>query len=89
MNAIYKMTLDYGRMGSLSGIFTADKNKMQALIESGKEVYFGEVLGKHSEVFTAIKPQFIRLVSDDPEHVAMFDSLNMKTGHNPFDYIGE
>jgi hypothetical protein len=36
-------------MGALSGIFVAEEEAVEALIASGKEVYFGEVLGKHSE----------------------------------------
>ena len=87
MKAIYKMRFDCGRMGDLSGIFTATKSDMETLIASKKEVYFGEVLGKHSEVYGPISEKEIKLVSDDPAAVEMFESLKMATGYNPFDYI--
>jgi len=89
MKAIYKMYFDCGRMGSLDGIFTAEKDAMQKLIESGNEVYFGEVLGKHSDISGPIENSDITMISDDSEHVLLFEKLNMKCGYNPFDYIEE
>ena len=40
--------VDFGRMGELQGLFVAEELDVQDLI--GKEVYFDEVLGKHSEI---------------------------------------
>jgi hypothetical protein len=87
MKAIYKMHCDCGRMGALTGIFTAEKSDMAELIASEKEVYFGEVLGKHSQIRGPIEEDEITLVSDDPSVVELFESLKMDTGYNPFDYI--
>ena len=49
MKAIYKFTLDAGRLGYLHGIFCEETGTVAEVIERGGELYFGEVLGKHSE----------------------------------------
>ena len=50
---LYKYHERIGRMGDLEGIFIVDergKACVDALMESGIDVNFGEVLGKHSDV---------------------------------------
>lgn len=89
MKAIYKLNFDCGRSGSLYGIFTAEVSKMNGLIQSGAEVYFGEVLGKHSDVSGPIEESDITLISRDSKVVALFEKHQMATGFNPFDYITE
>ena len=89
MKAIYKLKFDCGRMGSLEGIFTAEVSRMNSLIQSGENVYFGEVLGKHSEIYGPIEESEVTLVTDAPEVVAVFEKHGMETGFNPFDYIEE
>lgn len=76
-------------MGSLAGIFVSEKQSMEKLIASGKDVHFGEVLGKHSEISGPIEADDIQLVSDDPAVVEMFEANKMETGYNPFDYFDE
>lgn len=85
--AIYKMNLDCGRMGSLEGIFVTDPPRVKQLIESKEEVYFGEVLGKHSEVTWVFDGPELTLVSDDAHLVQLFEENNLSSGYNPFDYI--
>lgn len=86
-NAIYKLHFECYRMGNLRGIFVADKDEMKALIESGKEIYFGEVLGKHSEISGPIEKEDVTLVTDDPSAIEIFEKYDMETGYNPFNYI--
>ena len=40
---------DCGRQGMVDGLFVTTQEKIDAAI--GTEVYFGEILGKHSEIF--------------------------------------
>lgn len=87
MKAIYRLNFDAGRMGSLAGIFVSEKQTMEKLIASGKDVEFGEVLGKHSEISGPIEAGDIEFISDDPAVVEMFEKHNMATGYDPFDYI--
>lgn len=89
MEAIYKLHFDCGRAGDLFGIFVANTDEMQKLIDSGEEVYFGEVLGKHSEVCGPIEPSDISFITDNEEVVKMFKENNLETGFNPFDYYNQ
>ena len=72
---------DCGRQGEVEGLFKATKEEVQDAI--GREVYFGEILGKHSEVYGVLEEGEITLKSDDPlEVINAFES-----GYNPLDYI--
>ena len=88
MKAIYKFFLDAG-YGKLHGIFVASKEDVEALIESGRFVYFGEVCGKHTDVCDQMTTDNLTLVSDIEEDVAWFESLSLATGFNPFEYIAQ
>jgi len=77
MKAIYKLNADFGRQGILSGVFVADTEEVEKLL--GTEIYFGEVLGKHSVV----------LVTKDKEVVALFEEYDLESGINPFHYLEE
>lgn len=82
---IYKFSTEYGRSGSLEGVFIATKQRVNKLISSKIEVYFGEVLGKHSEVFGAIEKKDIKLITDDSQALAIVEKYELTNGHNPFD----
>ena len=85
MKGIYKFELYYSR-STASGIFVATNKQVEKLIESKVEVYFGEILGKHSEVFTNIDPGMINLVTEKEEVVKLFEEHDLSIGHNPFNY---
>lgn len=84
--AIYRMDFDCHRMGSLQGIFVADKEDVELLKSSKTEVYFGEVLGKHSEVYGHIDEGKVEMVTDDPMAIEIFEKFKLQTGYNPFTY---
>ena len=84
--AIYKLSIDCGRSGDLEGVFIATKQQVTKLISSKIEVYFGEVLGKHSEVYGAIEKKEIKLLTDDPTAVEIVEKYKLTNGFNPFDY---
>ena len=87
MQNLYSFYCDCGRSGSLDGLFIATPEQVAQSI--GKEAYFGEVLGKHSEVYGTIDEGEIRLVSDDQDKVQWLKSLTGAnvSGFNPLDYI--
>ena len=90
MKGIYEFYWDCGRQGDLSGIFVTNKASVAKLI--GKEVYFGEVLGKHSEVYGTIKEKDIELKSDDQVFIAQFEAImgeNFESGTNPLGYYDD
>ncbi len=81
---VYKFYWDCGRMGELAGVFVATSAAVAGI--QGKSVYFGEVLGKHSEIEGTIEASDISLVSDDPAVVAVIEQHNLSSGFNPLDY---
>jgi hypothetical protein len=85
MKGIYRFKCDCGRMGELSGIFVADSADVEKLI--GSNAYFGEVLGKHSEIEGEIEENEIELVTDNANCVEMFEFFSLATGYNPFEYL--
>jgi hypothetical protein len=85
MKGIYKFFADFGRMGDLSGVFVAKAEDVENII--GQEVYFGEVLGKHSEVVMTIEDDNFTLVTNDEKFIEMFEDCGLENGHNPFDFI--
>lgn len=73
-------------MGELTGVFVSTTEAVKWLQESRAEVYFGEVLGKHSEISGPIDDGDIELVTDDPTVIDVIEKYNLSTGYNPFDY---
>jgi hypothetical protein len=86
MKAVYKMCFECGRSGELTGIFVEDTDLVDALIESGIEVYFGDALGKHSEISGPVTRGEVTIASTDLNAISVIEDLNFETGYNPFDY---
>jgi len=49
MNKLYKFEVNYGRHGSIEGIFIADDDLLEKIIS--KRIYLGDCCGKHSGRF--------------------------------------
>ena len=85
---LYRFGVDFGRMGDLEGLFLADESAVKALI--GEVVYFGECLGKHSDIDLIIEEGMIVEVTDDQDFIRKclfyFGGINTISGYNPFDY---
>lgn len=74
--ALYKLSLDCGDMGTLTGSFVAEKEDIEYLTNSSIRVYFGAVLGEHSEVASLLDSNDIKLLTDDPSIVSQFEKIN-------------
>jgi hypothetical protein len=86
MRGIYDFFWDYRRMGIITGVFVAEDSDVESAI--GKNVYFGEILGKHSEVYGVIKPGDIGLLTDNQEFIDLAEQYGLvPTGYNPLDYM--
>ena len=83
--AVYKFSWDCGRQGTLEGVFVEKKSNMKKVV--GQHVYFGEVLGKHSEIQGVVEDSDIVLVSDDPAVVQIFEDNDISIGYNPYEYF--
>lgn len=78
---LWKFHWDYGRSGDVRGLFKATQEEIDKAI--GNEVYFGEILGKHSEVYGVLEECDLTLVSDNPVEV----NVASESGYNPLEYI--
>lgn len=71
---LYRYHLVCGRMGDLTGLFVVSplgERCLRALIKSGVEVQFGEVLGKHSDVSSPVKAAHIKRVKATDDEIAI------------------
>lgn len=87
---LYKFYWDCGRQGEVTGLFAADQKDIDAAMD--KQIYFGEILGKHSEVYGTLEEVDLEKL-DVPEHVVkiLIDAVgdNNIAGYNPLDYLPE
>lgn len=87
MKNLYSFYWNVRRMGSVEGLFICEPESLEAVV--GKKVYFGEILGKHSEIYGTLDREDIKLVSDDQEKVEWLFSIlgHTVSGYNPLFYI--
>jgi len=85
MKKLYRFSVDYGRMGDIESVFTEDDAVVSKCI--GKEVYFGEILGKHSNISVELEESQFEVLSDDPIVIDIIEKYIGETGHNPIGYI--
>lgn len=84
---LYNFYWDCGGMGDLEGLFAATKEQVDAII--GKRIYFGEVLGKHSEISRDISNDDLTILAIDESVVDILVKAVGRTtisGFNPLDY---
>lgn len=76
-------------MGSLDGLFVSTPEKVAKVV--GQEVYFGEVLGKHSEIYGILEEKDLEIIDIDETAIDKLISVLGTTfsGYNPIDYYEE
>ncbi len=89
---LYSFYADFGRDGYLEGLFIASKSDVEGAI--GKTAYFGEVLGKHSDISLELEEGDFEIKSEDKDlivglHDAFGCTSFLLSGYNPLDYIDE
>ncbi len=85
---LYRFYWDRGRGGDIHGLFVATQEEVLAAL--GKQVNFGSVLGKHSEVYGDLESKDLEVLSDDQVFIALFEEAVGKShGYNPMDYLPE
>lgn len=89
MLGLYKFDWNCGRMGEVEGLFITSEEVVKEL--DGEEVYFGEILGKHSKVYGSIDKNDIKVMSKDQDLIKkLYDIFGSSiSGYNPLDYIKE
>jgi len=84
--AAYSFNLDCGRQGELTGTFIARKDHVNFLIENDMTVYFGEVLGKHSEVYSKVSDKNFEILVEDQSILDTLSEIQFGSGINPLEY---
>lgn len=84
---VYRFYWDCGRMGYISGVFVSTKEEIEQAI--GKHLYFGEVLGKFSEVYGDLESKDIEFITDDQDFIDKVIKYGLLSGYNPLEYISE
>jgi hypothetical protein len=82
--------LDCGRAGSVTGLFVTTVRDL--VLSIGKEAYFGEILGKHSEVYCTLTWDHYRIISasaKDIETILSMVGCETISGHNPLSCLRE
>ena len=83
---LYRFHWDCGRQGDVYGIFAAEPAEVAAAI--GREVYFGEILGKHSEIEGTLDAREIEILTDDAAFIAKAAEYGLiPSGHNPLEHL--
>jgi hypothetical protein len=90
MKVIARFYWDCGRMGEVDGLFVTTKEALESAY--GKDIYFGEILGKHSEVSGTLDEGDITILTEDQDFITKFIEImgdDNVSGYNPLDYIEE
>ena len=79
-------------MGDVQGLFVANDATIAENI--GKRVYFGEILGKHSEVYGNLDESDLTVLSEDQDKIRWLVEVvgngnSTISGYNPLAYIPE
>ena len=87
MKKLYSFYWDCGRQGSVEGIFIATEQEVKNAI--GRNVDFGEILGKHSEIYGVIEEGEIKELKVSQSTVEELESVIGATisGYNPLMYM--
>lgn len=87
MKKLYKFYWDCEREGEVEGIFIADETELENAI--GKNVYFGEILGKHSEVYGVLEKEDIEEMKVSKNTLEELEKIlgNSISGYNPLSYV--
>lgn len=86
---LYRFFWDCGRQGELEGLFVEDEKVLRASF--GTRLYFGEVLGKHSDIYGTFEEEDVEKMELSSETVTEVSKILGVTwsGYNPMNYLSE
>lgn len=77
MRKLYKVHVDCGRNGALSGLFVMDELEYGARIEKGTEIRWFDELGRHSEGEFEFNDTNVVEVTDDQDFIQKAEALEI------------
>ena len=84
MKKLYSYSESF-RGGCIEGLFVSTDEELKRLY--GKDLYYGECLGKHSELTLRFEEGDFTVQTEDQAFIEKFEELIGYTGYYPFDYI--
>ena len=86
MKKLYRFHWWCRRHGDLRGLFVAEESDVEQCI--GKDVSFGEVLGKHSHISGTLDREDLEVLTDDATFIDQAERFGLiPSGHNPIPRI--
>lgn len=87
MKNLYKFKWDCKRQGYIEGLFISEEKEV--MLAEGKEAYFGEILGKHSDVYGTLEGGDVVKIDISKETLEELESIFGCdiSGYNPLNYI--
>lgn len=83
---LYRYYLDCGRMGELEGVIVLTPDDL--VNHAGKTVCFGEVLGKHSDIYDEDWVNNLELLTNDQDFINRALEFGViPSGYNPLSYM--
>lgn len=85
MKKLYRFYWDCRREGEVVGLFAADEESVRDAV--GKQVYFGEILGKHSEIYGTLNKEDLTVLTEDQDFIEKAEECGLlPSGYNPLEY---
>lgn len=85
MKVLYRFYWDCGRQGDVEGVFIAEESELMASL--GKTVYFGEILGKHSDIHGTLGIDDVSTITTKADVIKVIEEYNLESGYNPLHFI--
>ena len=88
MKKLFRFMWDM-RGGRVESVFVAEQKEVDAALD--KEVCFGEVLGKHSEIKGVLESDDFEVLSEDQDLITKLAVVtgNTISGYNPLSYLAD
>lgn len=86
MKALFKMSVDCNDNKYINGVFIADTEMVEKLIDSKTLIHFDDILGKNTEAVAYIDPGEIKFITSNDYIVQIIEENNLEKGFNPFDF---
>lgn len=89
MRRLWKFYWDCGRMGEVEGLFVASEEQVNSAL--GKHVYFGEILGKHSDVHGTLEEKDLTVIEVPESAIEAIVAVTGEniSGYNPLEFLEE
>jgi hypothetical protein len=87
---LYEWSWDQGRGYDAEGLFVASEEELKPML--GRDIYFGEICGKHSEVTLSFDMEDFTIKSDDQGFIEQLIAIvgggsRSISGYNPLEYF--